>query len=212
MHDEHDSLVPLAEEPRLRRELQESVKETLWENVTDKDIPLEVYVGWATTARPHPDLNTRDPELSRLSPRKLTREERTPTRLWIVKARSTRAIPEEFDMEIQRHQCTEPECTGNPLGCKDNTHRKMIVGGLVPQGLIKRGMQHRPVLSPVLDTLKKEAAAAEEKEIKALVMQKQAETALEEHKKEIAALKAALAKRDADTSSVEAPAARRDKK
>jgi hypothetical protein len=132
-------LVPIAERPFGPVDTEETVEETVWYNPTDHDVVLDLYVGI-------------QPNLKRfvLSGRKLTWEQRTGKRRYIIKAKTHRAIPSEFDQGIQQMQCMEAEHSQRPFDCRDRTHRKMIVGGLAPHSLVKGGMQHRPVVSQAL--------------------------------------------------------------
>lgn len=189
------NLVPLAERPFAPPDNTETARETVWFNSTDNPIQIDVYVG-------HPAVL---PNPKRMG-RPLTWEERTAKRRYLIPAKGQRAIPSEFDAEIQRFQCMDTDCSQNPFGCKDPEHRWMIVGGLCPQGLVRRGLQVRPVLAPGLDDLKAREDVEKQRTIDRLVRQEQDKRELSKAQDELVELRTALAKRDAELESATAPA------
>lgn len=188
------NLVPLAERPFAPPDNTETARETVWFNSTDVPIQLDVYVG-------HPAVL---PNPKRLG-RPLTWEERTAKRRYVIKPKQERAIPAEFDAEIQRFQCMDTDCSQNPFGCKNSEHRWMIVGGLCPQGLVRRGLQVRPILAPGLDDLKAREDAEKQATIDRLVRRDQDDRELLKLREELASTKSQLAKRDAELEAATAP-------
>ncbi len=142
------SLVPPAERPNYSspHDFEETSTETIWENPFDYDVAVKVHVG----ATPRPDSSDRGAAAWRALPESRRREMQTGQRVYVIKARSTRSIPSEFDQAIQQTRCTHTECPG-PKGilCRDSEHaeHRLIVGGLYPR-LLNRGTQQRPLTKP----------------------------------------------------------------
>ena len=61
-------------------------KETIWENPEDHDVVLEIYIGGTNYGR---------------KPRSW--EEKTAQRRYVIRAKETRAIPDEFDQAVGDH-------------------------------------------------------------------------------------------------------------
>ena len=172
------ALIPLANRPHQVASPRETVQETVWYNATDRDICLELYVGRGATL----------PNPKHLG-RQLTKDEKNATVTYVIEAKRARTIPSEFDAAIQRTQCLEAECSQRPLACKDQTHRWLIVGGLAPDGLQRRGLQHRPVLASGLDDSLARENAAKDKAINAMVTRSASDEELAAAKEELARVK-----------------------
>lgn len=188
-------LIPRAEQPGAPIEGVETVEETIWQNTTDRDVVLDLYVGVP------PLVNLR---AAIRSGKRLTWEQRTGKRRYIIRARSERAIPSEFDTAIQQHQCLEPECSQRPLACKDKTHRHAVVGGLAPKQLVMKGCQHRPVISAALDDRHAAEQAAKEKTVEALLAKSENEVKLQQAQEELERLRAEVARKELQSANADA--------
>lgn len=184
-------LVPLAERPFAPQDHTETAEETVWQNPNDQDVVLDLYVG----------IPLHIPRPSKTG-RALTWEQRTGKRRYIIRAKSERAIPSEFDRAIQHIQCMEAECSQRPFDCKDRGHRWTIVGGLAPHNVIHKGMQHRPVLSPALDDIAMREQQEKENTIKALLSEQSSKRELERSQAEVEQLRAQLVERDERVADV----------
>jgi hypothetical protein len=189
-------LVPAAERPYAPVDHQETVAETIWHNPTEKDVVLDLYVGIPNNLR----------GLVR-SGKRLTWEQRTGKRRYIIKAKSRRAIPSEFDMAIQHMQCQDPsgECSQKPFECKNRAHRRTIIGGLAPHTLVMEGLQHRPTVSDALDDKYAAAQAHREKVAEALIAKSDNEVALKDATEELRRLREEIARKELQLGSVSEP-------
>lgn len=162
------SLVPQADRPNYSspHDFEETAAETIWENPFDYDVAVQVHVG----STPRADPTEKGLAAWRSLPEGRRREMRTGQRTYVIRAKSQRSIPSEFDQGIQQTRCTHSDCPG-PKGifCRDPEHveYRQIVGGLYPR-LICRGTQQRPItkpmdLHPSLDDQKARAVEAAEK-------------------------------------------------
>lgn len=162
------SLVPQAERPNYSspHDFEETSTETIWENPFDYDVAVQVHIG----STPRPDPSERGLAAWRALPEAKRREMQTGMRTFVIKAKSRRTIPSEFDQGIQQTRCTHGDCPG-PKGmlCRDPEHAefRQIVGGGYPR-LICRGTQQRPLRKPPelhwsLDDQKARAAEALER-------------------------------------------------
>lgn len=162
------SLVPPAERPAYSspHDFEETSTETIWENPFDYDVAVQVHVG----STPRPDPTERGLAAWRALPEAKRREMQTGQRVYVIRAKSRRSIPSEFDQSIQQTRCTHTDCPGpKSILCRDPEHaeHRMIVGGLYPR-LLNRGTQQRPLSKPPelhwsLDDQKARAAEALEK-------------------------------------------------
>lgn len=179
-------LVPIAERPYGPVDTEETVEETVWHNPTEHDVVLDLYVGI-------------QPNLRRfvLSGKKLTWEQRTGKRRYIIRAKTSRAIPSEFDQGIQQMQCLDPEHSQRPFDCRDRTHRKMIVGGLAPHSLVKGGMQHRPLISQALVDSYDQEQKLRNKIADGLIDQSKKDIELKAAQEELARLRDEIARKEA---------------
>ena len=105
---------------------------TVWENVTDRDVVMPLWVGTTHGRKP------------------TNREEKTGERVFRIPAHSSRAISVEFDGAIQHISCEHPACTPRKRLCRNEQHRPhwTVVGGY-GHGLIRKGTQPLRV-SPLL--------------------------------------------------------------
>ena len=184
-------LVPLAERPFAPQDHVETAEETVWQNPGSEDVVLDLYIGIPMHV-PRPAKTGRP----------LTWEQRTGKRRYIIRANSERAIPSEFDRAIQHIQCLDAECSQRPFDCKDRTHRWVIVGGLAPNSLIRKGMQHRPALSPALDDIAMREQQEEKATIAALLSEQSSKRELARTQAELETLRAQLVERDERTAEV----------
>jgi hypothetical protein len=154
-----DPLVPLAERPFAPPPDEDSERQTIWHNPTDKPVKLDLHYTTPKASFP-------------IKPKGY--EQRTGKRIYIIQPGATRAIPSEFDMAIQHTQCHHTDCLQMPFRCRSNEegHEKSIVGGFGPQ-LENRGSQSMPIrsgfitLAAALDDVEARRRAAEEAEYKA---------------------------------------------
>lgn len=147
LSQEH-SLVPPAERPNYSspHDFEETSSETIWENPFDYDMVVQLHVG----SQPRPDKSEAGLAKWRALPEARRREMQSGQRVYVVKAKSRRSIPSEFDQAIQQTRCTHPDCPGTKgVFCRDPEHfeHRMIVGGLYPR-LLNRGTQQRPLATP----------------------------------------------------------------
>jgi len=143
---EPQDFYPQADQPfAAPAEYLETSRETIWFNPTDKDCVLDVHIG--TT----PCYSKAAQEAWRRMRPEQKWEARTGRRRYVIKAGQTKAIPRDFDLEIQQTQCLETSCLQRPLYCTDPSHHRIVVAGLGPQ-LVNRGWQEVPRLHPSLDT------------------------------------------------------------
>lgn len=163
--------IPLAERPFATPEETDIRHETVWENPTDQDIHLDLYVGTVPVYSPQAKAKWRDCTRQQLF------ERQKGIRRYVIPARSKRAIPAEFDRGIQAYKCMEDGCTGRVLYCTDHSHRKQTIGGLAP-ALINHGLQHRPTLHPSLDTALMKQEAAQQAQAEAIAAKNSAESRL----------------------------------
>lgn len=172
-------LIPMADQPHVGTEYPDEVRDTVWENPTERDAVLDLHVGTSPILGGNDDF--RKSIVSRWS-----REQRTGLRQFVIRrARRnppageaghdpsrpvgdlipTRArIPSEFDQGIQQTACLEPECSSRRTLCRNADHRKEIVGGYGPQ-LINLGARVRPRLASTLDTIMADKKLAEDRAI-----------------------------------------------
>ncbi len=107
---------------------------TLWENPTDKEVRMRMYVGLEGAPR-----------------QKYTPAERLSVwREYIIGPHKTEMIPSNMDRGIQDIRCAHYECALKSRECKSPDHPHTIVAGLGPR-LINRGMRSVPLLAPALD-------------------------------------------------------------
>lgn len=158
------NLVPPAERPAYQpTDYIETSQDTIWYNPFEYDVAVQVHVGAEGKAGPTPAEEVRWKSL----PAPVRREKQTGVRTYVIKAKSERAIPSDFDMAIQHTQCSHYECLGSKgLYCKnpDHSEHKTIVAGLYPR-LVNKGTQRTPIREPAklhwaLDDQKAKAAQA----------------------------------------------------
>lgn len=177
-------LVPPAEQPHAAHTAYpDQVRDTIWENATDKDVVLDLHVG---TTPIYGDERNRP---------KLSREQRTGLRQFVIPAKSKRSIPSEFDQAIQQTHCQHPDCSGRKAFCRDRSHPAQIVGGIGPQ-LKNLTTRVRPVLAPALDALRAEKAEAHERAARAKVEAQLATEKASAAESELDTLRRQLAERD----------------
>jgi len=164
-------LVPPAERPFVPYQDQETVQETVWLNPTDRDAVLDLYVGTKPVYSP-----VMKDRWKRMSPPQL-REARTGLRRFIIRAGDRRSISSDFDQAIQQTVCQEQECSAMPMYCRDQTHHKMVIGGLGPQ-LINERVQHRPTVHPSLIEAYALEQAAQQRAIETLRQKEAADVAM----------------------------------
>lgn len=162
-------------------EHEDSSDETVWYNPTEKDAILDLYV--AT-----PQMRVAGRRV--VPPRNW--EEKTGMRRYVIKAKTMRTLPSDFDRAIQQTQCKEVECLGRAFDCKAHDHHKEIVGGLGTQLLNKGTLRNRTTPPHTLSSSLDDVAARE----KALKLQRfqefekgeQANAALQASQRELAEL------------------------
>lgn len=217
-------LVPLAERPFAPEDHAETVEETVWYNPGAEDVVLDLYVG---VQKGMQQLRQK----LRAEGKQLTWEQRTGKRRYIIRAKGQciealkagnhdaracqdashpktsgeRAIPSEFDMAIQHHQCMEPECSQRPSACKNRTHRKSIVGGHAPAQLVMKGMQHRPKLSDGLNDIYAAQQAAQKETVEALIRRSEDDQRLSEAQETIRRLNAEISRKEAELKGASGP-------
>jgi hypothetical protein len=125
---------------------------TEWYNPTKIDVVLEIHIGT------DPKNAAWKRAFLEASPAK--REEmKTGNRIYIVKAGSTRLIPSEYDLAIQRTHCLHPQCHSKKDCCKNLDHPRVVSAGLAPQLICKRW--HKvPTLAANLDMARAQAEEA----------------------------------------------------
>lgn len=193
--------IPPADTPHTHHEsVIRDEHDTVWENPLATDVKLHLHIG-TTPVYGAPE-----------NRRPLSMEQRTGIRTYVIPAKSSRAIPVEFDKAIQDTICSDPMCMAPKYKCRDKSHPRTIVGGLGPY-LINRGAQVRPKLHPSLDSLQADKRAAEEAAIKALQERAEyerralvAEGNVELKAKELAAREAELSAREKRLAEAEAAA------
>jgi hypothetical protein len=205
LRSDNAPFVPLAERVYPEPVRREFVHQTIWENTTDRDIYLDLHVGTTPVYSPK----------ARAEWRECTQEERrerqSGTRKYVIRAKSKAAIPSEFDVAIQHTKCLDQDCSRKALYCKNRSHKRMIVAGLCPQGLVNMGWQHVPTISPALDTTLMKQAEAEKLQAEAIAAKNNAEHRLtianeriEEANKEARELQARTAKAEAELERAKA--------
>jgi len=204
-------IVPLAERayPPPQGE-EDSQQQTIWRNPTERTVKLEIQI---ETPKPGKRLNAQG------QPRIMTYDEKHGTHTYYVKAGEEKALPSEYDRQIQTYQCHHIDCLHAPFDCKnftDEGHEKTTVAGCGPQ-LERLGSQRVRIqpgfiqLSPALDDVAARLKAAETAEFEEWQRQRMAEarhaasaSAREKAEKEIAdreERKAWDAKRDAEAAA-----------
>lgn len=142
------SSVPVAARPALLAvDHYDTEEQTVWFNPFDYDVAVQVHIGSKVMEGKWDD----PMRLARWRslPAPVRREMQTGIRVYVIPARSMRAIPSEFDMGIQMTLCLEPGCEGSKgLYCKNREHtNRQIVGGMYPR-LVNKGTRLHPLEKP----------------------------------------------------------------
>jgi hypothetical protein len=132
--------------------IEDEQMNTEWHNPTDRDVVVEVHVG--TDAK-----NALWRKWFNAAPPAKRQEMMTGLRVFVIKANSTRMIPSEYDLAIQRTQCIHPQCHKKRDQCRNVDHPRVVVSGLAPQ-LVCRRWEKVPSLHQNLDTALAATAAA----------------------------------------------------